>query len=77
MNRLRFAILQGLAQSGRQKSLSQILSDEGLEYTPKQLLAAVQHLEILGLIQKAEHRLDVTAELTYYGKDILQAAQSA
>jgi predicted MarR family transcription regulator len=76
MKHLRFAILHGLSQSHSQKPIIEILNASGLEYTHRQLLVATRHLEILGLIRPTRHQAptELTAELTPFGKEVLQAA---
>ena len=75
MKKLRFAILYGLAQSGR-TTISEIINKAGLGmYTESQLVAATKHLEALGLIRPLGGQFpEVTAEVTPFGKEVLVAA---
>ena len=73
MKQLRFAILAGLANSRSQKTIIEILGESAQQYTLSQIKAATRHLEILGAIRR-ETDVDLRAEVTPFGKELLLAA---
>lgn len=78
MNKLRLAILFGLQNFGRNKTFSAILKDAGIRHSKQQILEAANELETLGLIQSITYQfpIEITAELTSYGKELLGSQQN-
>lgn len=74
MKKLRFMILEGVARFGREKSIVEILSEAGLNYSKAQLANATKHLEMLGLIHQTNPEV-LVAEVTPFGSELLQLAR--
>jgi hypothetical protein len=71
MKKLRFIVLEGVARFGREKSIIEILSEAGLNYSKAQLATATRHLEMLGLIHQIQPDV-LVAEVTPFGRELLQ-----
>ena len=74
MKKLRFTILEGVARFGREKSIIEILSEAGLNYSKAQLVNATKHLEMLGLIRQTQPGM-LVAEVTPFGRELLQSVR--